>query len=55
MQERVEVPEQIGISIQQEVRQAMNEEGQKNSKYSGKKKENNLWLAGPDGKRSGKA
>ena len=24
------------------------------SKYSGKKKENYLWLAGPDGKRSGK-
>ena len=32
----------------------MNEDGQKKSKYSGKK-ENYLWLAGPDGKRSGKA
>ena len=25
------------------------------SKYFGKKKDNYLWLAGPDGKRSGKA
>ena len=29
LQERVEVPEQIGISIQQVARQAMNEDGQK--------------------------
>ena len=55
LQERVEVPEQIGISILQVARQATNEDGQKSSKYSGKKKENYLWLTGPDGKRSGKA
>ena len=29
LQKRVEVPEQIGISIQQVARQAMNEDGQK--------------------------
>ena len=29
LQERVEVPAQIGISIQQVARQAMNEDGQK--------------------------
>ena len=52
LQERVE----IGISIQQVARQAMSEDGQKSfSMYSGKKKENDLWLAGPDGRRSGKA
>ena len=33
----------------------MNEGGQQNSKCSGKKKENYLWLAGPVGKCSGKA
>ena len=37
LQERVEVPEQIGISIQQVARQAMNADGQKSSKFSGKK------------------
>ena len=31
-QERVEVPAQIGISIQQVAKQAMNEDGQKQSK-----------------------
>ena len=40
LQERVEVLEQIGISIQQVTRQAMNDDGQNFSKYSGKKKEN---------------
>ena len=55
LQERVEVPEQSGVSMQQVARQAMNEDGQKQiSKYSDKKKENYLWPAGPDGKRSGK-
>ena len=55
LQERVEVPEQIG-TIQQVARQAMNGDGQNIFlKYSGKTKENYLWPAGPDGKRSGKA
>ena len=43
LQERVEVPAQIGISIQQVARQARQEEA------------NYLWPAGPNGKRSGKA
>ena len=55
LHERVEVLEQLCFSIQQVARRAMNEDGQKTkSKYSGKKKDNYVWLAGPDGK-SGKA
>ena len=55
LQEPVEVLAQIGISIQQVARQAMNKMAKKIG-YSGKKKkEHYLWLAGPDGKRSGKA
>ena len=46
LQERVEVPAKIGISIKQVARQAMNEDGQKSSKFSGKKKENYLLQLG---------
>ena len=52
LQERVEVPAQIGISIQKVVQQAMNEDG---PKYSGRKKKNCVLPAGPDGRLSGKA
>ena len=38
LRERVEVPLQFGISIQQVAQQAMNEDGPKISKYSGKKR-----------------
>ena len=55
LQERVEVPSQFGVSTQQVAQQALNEDGQKILKYSGKKKENYVLPAGPDGRRSGKA
>ena len=56
LQERVEVPAQIGISIQQVVQLARSESGQKIFEVFCKKKQKNyVCLAGPDGKRSGKA
>ena len=55
LQERLEVPVQIGISIQQVAQLARTRMAQRFSKYSGKKKDNYVLLAGPDGKRSGKA
>ena len=55
LQERVEVPLHIGISIQQVAQLARSENGQK-MKYFGKKKKNNyVSSAGADGRRSGKA
>ena len=54
LQERVEVPLQFGVSIQQVAQQAMNENCQRFSKYSGKKK-NKVLSAGPEGRHSGKA
>ena len=56
LQERVEVHAQIGISIQQVAQQAMDEEGQKIfDVFCQEKGEHYVLLAGPDGKRSGKA
>ena len=55
LQERVEVPLQFGLSIQQVAQQAMNEDGQKISMCSGRKEKNYVLPAGPDGRRSGKA
>ena len=52
--ERVEVPEQLSISIQQVARQAMNEDGHKIFEVCWQEGKS-FWLAGPDGKCSGKA
>ena len=50
LKERLEVPVQIGISIQQVAQWARSENGQ-----SKKKKNSYVLPAGPDGMRSGKA
>ena len=56
LRERVEVPLQFGISIQQVAQQAMDEAGQNIIRsLLAKTKENYVLPAGPDEKRSGKA
>ena len=55
LQEKLEVPVQIGISIQQVAQQAMNKVAKRFSKCSGKKNDNYVLPSGPDGKRTGKA
>ena len=55
LQERVELPAHIGISIQQVVQQAMNEDGQNIFEVFWQEEgELCMWLAGPDGKRKRK-
>ena len=46
--------EQIGISIQQVARQAMNEDGQQIFEVFWQEEGKYLWPAGPDVKRNGK-
>ena len=52
LQERLEVPVQIGISIQQVAQQASDRKWPKISKSFGKKKKRFVLLAGPGGMRS---
>ena len=55
LQERVEVPAQIGVSIQQVAQQAMNEDCQTIFEAFWQEEEGELLVAaGPGGKRSGK-
>ena len=55
LQERLGVPVQIGISIQQVAQLARSENGQKIFEVFGRKNKYCVLPAGPDGRRSGKA